>query len=145
MINTIKIKFGGKLRTLKFNMNSDAIMCEGLSMAVGEPVTLDEFNQILFPSIEFSKDDKKEVVKVEKNPLMAYQGRFIIWLYYSGLHNYYEASDNVEELEKINYHDVADWMMELDEETSLKVLNKFIQIHGLKNKSNNWIVTIYFF
>lgn len=127
-MNTCAIKLGGKKRTLKFNINSDAILCEGISTVVGRPVLVEEFPSFMLPI-------KDEEGNFHDN--LTYQTRFIIWMIYSGLHNYLEANNKPDEIEKLNYHTVADWMDDLNPEDSKRVAETWMKTRILKRESNN--------
>jgi hypothetical protein len=115
MHNTITINLkdekGKNVKTtFKFNLNSDAIICEGMG------ITLDEFD---------------DVARNER------QGRFLLWVFYSGIHNYLESIGDAEALNELTYHKVVDWISDSDNKETDKVLELFVKVRTLKNDSNN--------
>ncbi len=139
MRNLITIKIGGKKRTLKFNLNSDAIICEGLSMFLDRPITSDEFITFLAGQTEQVTNEKGQIVdlRIVPHENLTYRNRFIIWMFYSGLHNHLEAEGDRETLEKLNYHLVADWLEDVDPKDVEGVTTSFLRTRMLKEDKNN--------
>ena len=103
---------GGKVRHFLFNLGSDVILCKGMN------ITLDEFSECIAGSRQIE---------------------FLIWVHISGLYNYLERNGDQEGLDELGdsqdlYHNLVDWIEDVNEKDSGKVMNAFIQARVLKGR-----------
>ena len=104
---TCIINLGGQERGLVFNMNTYAIFCEGMD------INLTEMDKVF--------SDKR-------------QAKAFSWLLYSGCVAYNEKHSKAIDY---NIHDFYDWVMEISQEDSDKVMKTMVGSRDLENNSNN--------